>query len=53
MGATELWINCCEDMHKEMNTYRVNEDEFEDFFKETGGANTDRSDRSSRSNPQH
>lgn len=51
MGATALWISCCEDMHKQMNSFEVNEEEIEDFYKETGGATTDRSDKSTKSNP--
>lgn len=52
LGAAELWVKCCEDLKEEMKTYKVNDDDIEDFYKETGGASTDRSDRSNKGNDQ-
>jgi hypothetical protein len=50
IGAAQLWIKCCDDMQKEFQSYEIKEEELEEYYKETGGANTDRSERSNKDN---
>jgi hypothetical protein len=37
-------------MQKEFQSYEIKEEELEEYYKETGGANTDRSERSNKDN---
>lgn len=46
MAGTNLWIECCENLRIQYGTYTINQSELEQYYQETGGAMTDRSDRS-------
>ena len=50
MASTNLWIECWENLRLQMSQFTINEDEIERYYQETGGAVTDRSDRSMKIN---
>lgn len=49
LGSSGLWVKCLEDMTAEIKKYEIDEYEIECYHKQTGGATTDRSDRSAKS----
>jgi hypothetical protein len=41
-------MSCNVETQRELQSYEIKAEEVETYFKETGGANTDRSDRSNK-----
>lgn len=49
LGSSGLWVECLQGVAGEIKTYEIDQLEIECYHKETGGATTDRSDRSAKS----